>query len=49
MLDLLIATFSIRLATEPHSQQRNKILIAEYNFVVNVVMVISIAIHRSFY
>ena len=32
------ATVSIRLATEPHSQQWNKILISEYDFAVNVVI-----------
>ena len=41
----MIATFTIHLATEPHSQRWNKILISEYDFVVNVIMAIGIAIH----
>ena len=40
-----VDTFSIRLATEPHSQRRNKILIFENDFAVNVVMT---AIHLLF-
>ena len=39
-------TFSIHLAREPHSQRWNKMLISEYDFAVNVAMVISIAIHK---
>ena len=42
---MLIVTFSIRLATEPHSQRWNKILISEYDFAVNDVMT---AIHKTF-
>ena len=45
---MLIASFSIRLATESHSQPGNKILITEYDFAVNVVMIKSINIHKIF-
>ena len=40
--------WSIRLATEPHSLRQNKILITEYDFAVNVVMVINITVHKEF-
>ena len=41
----MIATFSIPLATEPHSQQWYKILISEYDFAVNAAMS---SIHKLF-
>ena len=41
----MIATFSTRLATEPHSQRWNKILISEYDFAVNIVIS---AVHKLF-
>ena len=41
----MIATFSICLATETHSQWWNKILISEYDFDVNVVVT---AIYKTF-
>ena len=41
----MVATFSTRLAAEPHSQRWNKILISEYDFAVNIVIS---AIHKLF-
>ena len=43
-----IDSYSIRLATEPHSQWWNKILISEYDFAVNVVTATNNAIHKAF-
>ena len=45
---MLMDPWSIRLATEPHSLRQNKILITEYDFAVNVVMVINITVHKEF-
>ena len=45
---MLIVSYSVRLPTEIHSQQWNKILITEYDLAVNVVMVTNIAIHKAF-
>ena len=47
-LSVLIVSYSIRLATEPHSQWWNKILITEYDFAVNVVTATNNAIHKAF-
>ena len=47
-LSVLRASSLIRLATELHNQEWIKILISEYVFAVNVVMVINIAIHKAF-
>ena len=45
---VLIDSFFIHSVTEPHSQRSNEILRSEYNFAVNVVMVINITIHKVF-
>ena len=43
-----MTSFFNRLATEPHNQRLNKILISEYDFAVNVVIVINIDIYKIF-